>query len=386
MAPGFVPGMTSATVDLACALIERASVTPDDAGCLDLIGARLAALGFTLDCLPRNGVSNLWARLGSEAPLFVFAGHTDVVPAGPRESWSSDPFVPTLRGGQLYGRGAADMKGSIAAMVTALERFLRQAPQRRGSIACLLTSDEEGAAIDGTRAVLAHLAATGQRIDWCLIGEPSSERTLGDTLRHGRRGSLNGRMTVRGRQGHIAHPHKALNPIHALAPALAELCSIRWDEGSADFPPTSFQVSNIHSGTGAENVIPGALEAWFNFRFSTAVTQDELVHRVESVLAAHGLDCALAWHLSGAPFLTRRGPLLDATIATVRQHTGIEPMLSTGGGTSDGRFIAPTGAEVLELGPLNSSIHQVDEHVAVADLEALSLIYEDLLARLLSPR
>lgn len=375
--------MSSATLDLASALIARPSVTPNDAGCLDLIGARLAALGFTLEFLPRNGVSNLWARIGNEAPLFVFAGHTDVVPAGPLESWSSDPFAPTLRDGRLYGRGAADMKGSIAAMITALERFVPRAPGRRGSIACLLTSDEEGAAIDGTQYVMSHLAATGQRIDWCLIGEPSSERTLGDTLRHGRRGSLNGRLTVRGRQGHIAHPHKALNPIHALAPALAELCSIRWDEGSEDFPPTSFQVSNIHSGTGAENVIPGTLEVWFNFRFSTAVTQEILTRRVMQTLTAHGLDYEIAWHLSGAPFLTRRGPLLDATIDAVRRYTGRAPVLSTGGGTSDGRFIAPAGAEVVELGPLNATIHQIDEHVAAADLDALSRIYEDLLTHLL---
>ncbi|MCC6202362.1 MAG: succinyl-diaminopimelate desuccinylase [Gammaproteobacteria bacterium] len=375
--------MTSPTLALARALIERPSVTPEDAGCLDLIGARLAALGFRLDYLPRNGVNNLWARLGDAAPLFVFAGHTDVVPSGPRESWSSDPFTPTCRDGRLYGRGAADMKGSIAAMVTALERFVPQAHARRGSIALLLTSDEEGAAIDGTRYVMQHLAATGQHIDWCLIGEPSSEHQLGDTLRHGRRGSLNGRLTLRGRQGHIAHPHKALNPIHALAPALAELCAQRWDEGSADFPPTSFQVSNIHAGTGAENVIPGTIEVWFNFRFSTAVTEAELRRRVEQTLAARSLDFSIAWHVSGAPFLTRRGPLLDATLAAVRCHTGLEPALSTGGGTSDGRFIAPAGAEVVELGPLNGSIHQIDEHVAIADLDTLSRIYEDLLVRLL---
>lgn len=375
--------MSSPTLDLACQLIERRSVTPDDAGCLELIGARLAALGFTLDFLPRGGVNNLWARLGDSGPLLVYAGHTDVVPAGPCEQWSSDPFVPTVRDGCLYGRGVADMKGSIAAMVTALERFVPRARGFGGSIACLLTSDEEGAAVDGTRRIMEHLQATGQRIDWCLVGEPSSEQRLGDTLRHGRRGSLNGHLTILGKQGHVAHPHKARNPIHAFAPLLAELCAIRWDEGNADFPPTSFQVSNVHSGTGAENVIPGALEAWFNFRFSTETTEAELRARVERLLAAHHLDHRLDWHLSGAPFLTRRGRLIDATIAAVRAIVGVEPTLSTGGGTSDGRFIAPTGAQVIELGPVNGSIHQVDEHVRIADLESLSLLFEDILDRLL---
>lgn len=375
----------SDTLELARALIARPSVTPEDAGCQDLMIARLETLGFTIERLPFGEVRNFWARRGEEAPLFVFAGHTDVVPSGPLDRWDSDPFTPEIRGGLLYGRGAADMKGSLAAMVTACERFLAARPDHRGSIGFLITSDEEGPSIDGTRRVVEHLAATGTRIDLCLVGEPTSEQRLGDVAKNGRRGSLGGRLTVRGTQGHIAYPHLADNPIHRFAPALAELCALAWDAGNDHFPPTSFQFSNLAAGTGADNVIPGHVDALFNFRYSTETSAGELKRRVEAVLEKYRLDFSIDWRLSGEPFLTAEGELIDALRAAVREVTGVETRLSTSGGTSDGRFIAPTGAQVVELGPLNATIHKVNECVAIADLDALSSVYEDILHRLLSP-
>lgn len=377
--------MSSPTLDLACALIARESVTPADAGCLDLVGARLAAVGFALERMPHGPVDNLWAvRGGSAGPLFVFAGHTDVVPPGDLAGWHSPPFAPTVREGMLYGRGAADMKGSLAAMVTAAERFTRAHPTHGGRLAFLLTSDEEGVAVDGTVRVVETLLARGELPDYCLVGEPSSETRLGDLLRNGRRGSLNGRLRVRGVQGHVAYPALASNPIHRVLPALTELCAIEWDRGNAFFPPTSFQISNIGAGTGAENVIPPTLDARFNFRFATASTAEALRTRVHAVLDAHGVDYELAWQLSGEPFLTTGGALLVAVQSEIRDTLGITPRLSTGGGTSDGRFIAKTGAEVVELGPVNATIHKIDECVSVADLDALSRIYEGILRRLLA--
>ncbi|MGE0388004.1 MAG: succinyl-diaminopimelate desuccinylase [Gammaproteobacteria bacterium] len=373
----------SATLDLAQDLIRCRSVTPADAGCLDLLGTRLAALGFKLERLRYGEVDNLWATRGTGRPCLALAGHTDVVPTGPLEQWHSDPFEPTIRAGMLYGRGAADMKGALAAMVTAVERFVGAHPGHCGTLAFLLTSDEEGAGIDGTAKVVEELMRRGCALDYCLIGEPSSAERLGDVVRNGRRGSLTGRLTVRGIQGHVAYPDRARNPVHTAAPAIAELCATRWDEGSADFPPTSFQISNIGAGTGADNVIPGHLEVLFNFRFSTAVTADDLKARVGALLERHGLDASIQWRLSGEPFLTRRGALLDAVRATVAEIEGIRTEPSTGGGTSDGRFIARTGAEVIELGPVNASIHKIDEHVAVAELDRLSAIYEGVIARLL---
>ncbi|HXG28163.1 MAG TPA: succinyl-diaminopimelate desuccinylase [Nevskiales bacterium] len=373
----------SPTLQLTLELIRRRSVTPEDDGCQALIGERLAAAGFALEPMRFGAVQNLWARRGRGAPLVVFAGHTDVVPTGPLEAWSSDPFMPDIRDGLLYGRGAADMKGSLAAMVVAAGEYVRARPQHAGSIAFLITSDEEGVAVDGTRRVVEALQARGERIDYCIVGEPSSATVLGDTLKHGRRGSLTGRLSVRGRQGHVAYPHLADNPIHRLAPALAELCAIEWDRGTQDFPPTSFQVSNLNAGTGADNVIPGHAELLFNLRYSTALTADAIRERVEAVLKRHGLDYRLEWRHSGAPFLTARGRLVDAAREGVREVTGITPQLSTAGGTSDGRFIAPTGAEVVELGPVNASIHKIDEHVRIEDLDRLCLIYQAILRRLL---
>jgi succinyl-diaminopimelate desuccinylase len=372
-----------ATLELARALIRRRSATPQDDGCQQLIGERLKACGFELEVMPFGAVQNLWARRGRQTPLLVFAGHTDVVPAGPLEAWNSDPFTPEVHDGFLYGRGAADMKGSLAAMVVAAERFTRAHPDHAGSIAFLLTSDEEGVAVDGTCRVVEALQARDERIDYCVVGEPSSRETLGDTLKHGRRGSLTGRLTVRGIQGHVAYPHLADNPIHRLAPALAELCAIEWDRGTKDFPPTSFQVSNLTAGTGADNVIPGSVEVLFNLRYSTALTAADIQQRIQELLDRHGLDCQLEWRHSGAPFLTRRGRLIETTIEAVREVTGVDAELSTAGGTSDGRFIAPTGAEVVELGPVNASIHQVNEHVRVDDLDRLSKIYQTILRRLL---
>lgn len=373
----------SATFDLACALIARPSVTPDDAGCQALMADRLAALGFTIEPMRFGTVENLWARRGNAGPLFCFAGHTDVVPPGPAGAWTSPPFTPSVRDGFLYGRGAADMKGSLAAMVTATESYLRQHPEPRGSIGFLLTSDEEGPAVDGTVRVIETLEARGEKIAWCLVGEPTATARVGDTIKNGRRGSLNGRLRVLGRQGHVAYPHLAENPLHAFAPALAELVAQTWDEGSAHFPPTTFQVSNLNSGTGAENVIPGDLTALFNFRFSTALDAPTLQHRVESLLDRHGLRYAIDWRLSGNPFLTPAGALVEAAQAAVRARCGYDAALSTSGGTSDGRFIAPTGAQVLELGPRNATIHQTDECVGLDELEALHAIYEGILERLL---
>ncbi len=373
----------SPTLQLTLDLIRRRSITPEDDGCQTLISEPLAAAGFALEPMRYGAVQNLWARRGRAAPLVVFAGHTDVVPTGPLEAWRSDPFAPMIEDGLLYGRGAADMKGSLAAMVMAACEFVRVHPQHAGSIAFLITSDEEGIATDGTRRVVETLQARGERIDYCIVGEPSSSKALGDTLKHGRRGSLTGRLTVRGRQGHVAYPQLADNPIHRLAPALAELCAVEWDQGTSDFPPTSFQISNLAAGTGADNVIPGQVELLFNLRYSTALTADAIRARVETVLAKHGLDYRLDWRHSGAPFLTPHGRLIEAASESVRAVTGITPQLSTAGGTSDGRFIAPTGAEVVELGPVNTSIHQVNEHVRVEDLDRLCQIHQAILRRLL---
>jgi len=375
--------MSEATLELTRQLISTRSVTPVDGGCLETLGARLAAAGFTLERIDAGGVSNLWARRGSAGPLFCFAGHTDVVPTGPLDQWNSDPFEPVVRDGMLYGRGAADMKASLAAFVTSTERFVARCPDHAGSIAFLLTSDEEGDAIDGTVRVVEALAARGERLDYCVVGEPTSVTRLGDMIKNGRRGSLSGKLTVKGVQGHIAYPHLAKNPIHLFAPALAELAAIRWDDGNEYFPPTSWQISNIKGGTGATNVIPGTLEVLFNFRFSTESTEAQLRERTEAILRKHELDYCIEWSLSGAPFLTAEGELVRATQTAIKSLTGLDTILSTGGGTSDGRFIAPTGAQVVELGPINATIHKIDEHVQVADLDQLSALYETILERLL---
>ena len=374
--------MPTSTLELARELVRRPSVTPDDAGCQDLLAEHLRPLGFRNRSIPFGEVSNLWARRGTEPPLFVFLGHTDVVPPGPEEAWSTSPFDPVLRDGFLHGRGAADMKGSLAAMVTACERFTARRPVPRGSIALLVTSDEEGPAVDGTRRVL---EALDEAIDWCVVGEPSSTDRVGDTIKHGRRGSLNGRLTVHGVQGHIAYPERTMNPIHGACAALAELVAIDWDEGSADFPATRLQVSNVRAGTGAVNVTPATLTADFNLRYTPALTHTEIMARAESVLERHGIRWEVEWQHSAAPFLTRGGRLVEATRSAIREIAGIEPALSTAGGTSDGRFVAPTGAEVIELGPVNATIHQVDERVACADLDRLSAMYEGILERLLDP-
>ena len=370
-------------VELTCELVRRASVTPEDAGCQALIAERLAARGFRIEHLPFGPVRNLWATHGEGAPVLVFLGHTDVVPPGPREDWHSDPFEATFRDGCLYGRGAADMKSGVAAMVLALEAFVAKHPAHPGTVALLLTSDEEGDAIHGVRAVAECFRATGQRIDWCVVGEATSASKLGDAVRVGRRGSLSAKLTVHGVQGHVAYPQRADNPIHRFAPALAELTQRRWDEGSPEFQPTSFQVSNIAAGTGANNVIPGELQVHFNFRFSTAWTSDRLRAEVEACFARHGLRYTIDWHLSGEPFLTRPGALRTAIRDTVREARGYEPEESTAGGTSDGRFIAPLGAEVVELGPVNASIHKIDECVNLDDLRALPELYSGIAERLL---
>ena len=374
----------SPTTQLAMELIRRPSVTPEDGGCQEAIAARLAGLGFTIEAMPFGEVSNLWARRGEAAPLLVFAGHTDVVPPGPLEQWQSPPFAPEIRDGYLYGRGAADMKGSLAAMVTACEGFVARHPRHRGSIAFLLTSDEEGPSIDGTVKVVDRLQARGEKIDWCIVGEPTSSQQVGDVVKNGRRGSLNGRLLVHGVQGHVAYPHLADNPIHRASPALAELCAVTWDHGNAHFPPTSFQISNIHAGTGADNVIPGELEVVFNLRYSTELNQAVIQQRVEDILQRHGLRYSLQWKLSGQPFLTEAGELVEAVRTAIRDVDGVETQLSTSGGTSDGRFIAPTGAQVVELGPVNATIHKLNECVAVADLERLSAQYRRTLERLLT--
>lgn len=373
----------SDTLELAIDLIRRRSVTPDDAGCQPMLADRLATLGFIAEPMRFGEVDNLWLRRGSDGPLFCFAGHTDVVPSGPEEKWKHHPFGAMLEEGMLYGRGAADMKGSIAAFVTACERFVATHPEHNGSIALLITSDEEGVAVDGTVRVIQTLEARNEKIDWCLVGEPTCTNRLGDVVKNGRRGSLNGRLRVKGIQGHVAYPHLADNPVHRATPALAELGAIEWDQGNVNFPPTSFQISNIHAGTGATNVIPGELEVEFNFRFSTEQTEESLKEKVEAVLNKHGLDYSIDWSLSGNPFVTEEGELLVATRDAIEQVCGITPEVNTAGGTSDGRFIAPSGAQVLELGPLNATIHKVNEAVYIDDLDALSRIYETILERLL---
>ena len=375
----------SAILDLASDLIRRASVTPDDAGCQPLIERRLAAAGFAIEHLRYEDVDNLWATHGEGAPVLVLLGHTDVVPPGPLEAWTSAPFEPTLRDGRLYGRGAADMKSGVAAMTLALEAFVRAQPAHRGTLALLLTSDEEGAAKHGVRRVAEELRRRGQRIDACVVGEPSSRERLGDLIRVGRRGSLTGRLRVRGVQGHVAYPDRARNPIHALAPALAELAATHWDDGDGAFPPTSFQMSNVNAGTGADNVIPGELHAVFNFRFGIASTAATLRERTEAILRRHAVDFEIDWWLSGEPFLTRDGRLRAAVTAAIRAHCGITPETSTGGGTSDGRFIAPFGAEVVEFGPVNASIHKIDESVALDELERLPAVFASIIEHMLAP-
>lgn len=374
----------SDTLSLAEELIRRPSVTPDDQGCQQVMAERLQRIGFRIEAMPFGEVQNLWARRGEQGPVFAFAGHTDVVPTGPVDQWHSDPFQPTIRDGYLYGRGAADMKGSLAAMVTACERFVAAHPEHRGSIALLITSDEEGPSVNGTVKVVEKLQQRNEAIDWCLVGEPTSTDSVGDVIKNGRRGSLNGRLTVKGQQGHVAYPHLADNPLHRFAPAMAELCAQKWDQGNEFFPPTTFQISNLHTGTGAENVIPGEVDVMFNFRFSTESTEQELRQRVHEILDRHGLDYDLQWRLSGHPFLTDRGELVDAMCGAIKEVAGIDTELSTAGGTSDGRFIAPTGAQVVELGPVNATIHKRNECVRVADLDLLSAMYEGILVRLLT--
>lgn len=371
------------TLELCCDLIRRESVTPEDAGCQQLMMERLGRLGFDCTSLPFGEVSNFWAERGQDGPILVFAGHTDVVPAGPVAQWHSPPFEPTLRGNTLFGRGAADMKGSLAAMIVACEEFLAQHPDHPGRIGFLITSDEEGPAADGTVRVIDYLQQEGRHIDWCLVGEPSSTGQLGDVIKNGRRGSLGAVLTIRGVQGHIAYPHLADNPIHRAMPALHALASEVWDEGNEFFPPTSLQISNINGGTGATNVIPGELEVQFNFRFSTELTDTELRERTETILDDHGLDYSIEWHLSGQPFLTPGGALVEAAVASIRDVTGLDTELSTAGGTSDGRFIAPTGAQVVELGPINATIHKLNEEVSTPDLPRLAAIYRGILERLL---
>jgi len=366
----------SAALELTLELMRRASVSPEDQGCLDVIGERLAAIGFDNERLPFGPVDNLWSRRGRAAPVLCFAGHTDIVPAGPRENWASDPFVPQIRDGRLYGRGAADMKSGLAAMVVATERFIARNADHRGTLAFLLTSDEEGPSIDGTRRVIETLQSRNEHIDWCVIGEPSSHEVLGDTIKVGRRGSLSGRLTIHGTQGHVAYPQLADNPVHRFAPALAELADTRWDAGNEFFQPTGFQVSNIAAGTGAPNVIPGELQLRFNLRFSTVQTVETLQRAVIAILDRHGLDYTLEWFVSGQPFLTAPGALTDLVLLAVREVTGRTPVASTTGGTSDGRFIAPTGAQVVEVGVVNATIHKVDEHVEVADIDVLARVYE----------
>jgi succinyl-diaminopimelate desuccinylase len=372
------------TLALTCDLMSRASVSPIDGGCQALLGERLAALGFRVENLRFGNVDNFWARRGTGAPLFCFAGHTDVVPPGPLEEWHSDPFTPVIRDGVLYGRGAADMKSGLAAMLTACEEFIGRHPDHRGSIAFLITSDEEGPSIDGTKRVVELLRSRSEAIDWCLVGEPSSESVLGDTIKIGRRGSLSGRLTVHGVQGHIAYPQLADNPIHALAPALAELASRTWDRGNEHFQPTTFQVSNIAAGTGAPNVIPGELKARFNLRFSTEQTVESLQATVAEILAKHRVKHTLDWFISGYPFLTTPGTLSEAAARAVKEELEVTAKLSTGGGTSDGRFIAPLGAQVIELGVVNATIHKANECVRVEDIERLRRTYRRTLEILLA--
>lgn len=373
----------SQTLELCKHLISLPSVTPDDAGCQQVMMQRLTAIGFECTPLRFGEVDNFWAERGSEGPILVFAGHTDVVPTGPESNWDSPPFEPTVVGDTLYGRGAADMKGSLAAMVVACEQFVAAHPDHDGRIGFLITSDEEGPAINGTVKVMQWLQDTQRSIDWCLVGEPSSSAKLGDVVKNGRRGSLGARLTIKGTQGHIAYPQLADNPIHRAMPALSRLCEQQWDAGNDFFPPTSLQLSNINSGTGATNVIPGELEVLFNFRFSTEVTEQQLRQRVHTLLDAEDIEYDIEWTLSGNPFLTPKGALVDAAVESIRTHLKVEPELSTGGGTSDGRFIAPYGVEVLELGPINASIHKLNEHVLWADLDRLTEVYQAILGRLL---
>lgn len=375
--------MADPTLELARQLMAHPSVTPDDGGCADLIAGRLQVLGFTIEFINRNGVTNLWARRGDAAPLFVFAGHTDVVPSGPLDQWSSPPFAPEIRDGMLYGRGAADMKSSLAAAVTAVEAVLAAHPEYPGSLAFLLTSDEEGDATDGTVAVVETLKARGQRFDYCVIGEPTSVDRLGDMIKNGRRGSLSGVLTVNGIQCHIAYPEKGRNPIHQAAPAIAELAATEWDRGNEYFPPTTWQVSNIHGGAGATNVVPGHVEIKFNFRFSTASTPESLRQRLCAILDRHGLEYGIQWTLGARPFLTGRGPLADAATAAIKAVCGIDTQLSTTGGTSDGRFIADICDQLLEIGPVNATSHKIDECIAVDALPKLSAIYQRILIQLL---
>ncbi len=371
------------TLDLTIDLINRPSVTPEDEGCQALLAERLAALGFNNEHLRFDDVDNLWSVYGTRGPLFVFAGHTDVVPTGPEANWSHPPFQATIDNGLLYGRGTADMKGSIAAMVTATERYFANGHQPKGRIGFLITSDEEGPSINGTVKVVEYLEQKNEKIDWCLVGEPSSTNKLGDVIKNGRRGSLGCELTIKGKQGHVAYPHLADNPVHRAAPFIAELCAQQWDQGNDFFPPTTFQISNINAGTGATNVIPGDLHMVFNFRFSTEVTEEQLRQRVDALIAKHALQHDIKWTLSGHPFLTAKGKLVEAVSESIQQVCGYTTELSTAGGTSDGRFIAPTGAQVVELGPLNATIHKVDEHVAVDDLDKLSAVYEQVLVKLL---
>ncbi|MGY4024347.1 succinyl-diaminopimelate desuccinylase [Aeromonas rivuli] len=374
----------STVITLAKDLIRRPSVTPLDEGCQTLMAERLARLGFVIEPMVFEDTTNLWARRGSEGPLFCFAGHTDVVPAGPLDKWHTPPFEPTIIDGILYGRGAADMKGSLAAMVVATERFVAAHPDHQGSIAFLITSDEEGPFINGTVRVIEALEARNEKIRWCIVGEPSSAKEVGDVVKNGRRGSITGDLLVRGVQGHVAYPHLADNPIHKAAPALDELASTVWDQGNDFFPPTSFQIANIQAGTGASNVIPGELHVQFNFRFSTELTDLDIRQRVEALLDSHGLDYELKWTLSGQPFLTGTGALLEAAVVAIERVNGQRPALLTTGGTSDGRFIAPTGAEVIELGPVNATIHKVNECVKAEDLDLLADMYQGVLERLLA--
>lgn len=374
----------SPVVKLAMELIERPSITPEDAGCQQLMAERLAPYGFTIESMFFEDTLNLWARKGSGQPLFCFAGHTDVVPPGPESQWHTAPFTPTVIDGTLFGRGAADMKGSLAAMIIATERFLSRKPQLTGDIAFLITSDEEGPFINGTKRVIETLEARNEKIRWCLVGEPSSTKQVGDVIKNGRRGSLSGSLTIKGVQGHVAYPHLADNPVHKAAAALTELAAQHWDHGNAFFPATSFQISNLHAGTGATNVIPGEMTVAFNFRFSTEVSADELKQRVYAILDKHALNYQLDWILNGEPFLTAEGTLVQSAVNAVQQVQGFAPRLETTGGTSDGRFIAPTGAQVIELGPCNATIHKVNECVSVADLDLLALMYESILEQTLT--
>lgn len=376
--------MTSATLQLASDLIARPSITPDDAGCQAMLIERLTAIGFECETMVFDDVTNLWARRGRAAPVLAFAGHTDVVPPGPLEQWHSDPFVPEIRDGNLFGRGAADMKSSIAAMVTACERFVAQHAQHQGSIALLITSDEEGIATNGTVKVIEVLEARGEKIDWALIGEPSSLAHVGDVVKNGRRGSIGAKLIINGVQGHVAYPHKVDNPIHRAMPALHDLARHEWDPGNSFFPPTSLQISNINSGTGAHNVVPAHAEVWFNLRYSTEIDAKQIIETTRVILDKHELDYDINWSVSGYPFLTPEGELVEAARQAIKQHTGHAPALETTGGTSDGRFIAPTGAQVLELGPVNETIHKLNEHVNVKELDLLSDIYHSILENLLS--